>query len=547
MKVEEFVTVVRARGQKGVENLRNSLRRADAAAMAFAKVAAAVAGATAGMGLAAAKAADEIAKGARRSGLSGEEYEALSTVFERGSSSAAGLEDAAKRLARAQVDAASGAGRAAEMFERLGISTRGADFSQRSLSSLLPEVLRRLGETSTESERLAAAQHLLGGSAANLSSLMSMSGDEMQATIERSRVLGFSFSGVRDDAEALNDAIDDTFLAFRSMAYRAVAPMIPIMADAATAFVRMLERIKPIVDLRIDRIFGGIAQALRDLNPHLKALGVALVSLGGGVMLARLTTGMSGLLSTIGGPKVAAAISGMAGLAKPLALLALALLAIDDAAGFIAGDDSLMGRIIEALGGEGASEKVRSMLTEAAGAVSDMATALGAVGSTAASAAMERLTSFMSAMADRARTRFPALAEWIDGVADSIRNFKVDLGILSRIEQVTRSLQDARSGWQQLGAAMSSGDPEQQQVGMRALGGATMDSLRELGLGARDAFFGSNPQFGVPSFAQPTINQSVTVNAPGATPEQAGRIAREVARRDAVDALSSAGLPAGGR
>lgn len=113
----------------------------------------------------AAMSADAMAKTAKFAGISAEALQEYRFVAERGGTSTKLLDEGVRRLNRRLGLAAQGGGPAIKMFEELGISIRDSTGQVRDNESVLEDIIAKLGETASESEKAAIASAFFGDDA----------------------------------------------------------------------------------------------------------------------------------------------------------------------------------------------------------------------------------------------------------------------------------------------------------------------------------------------------------------------------------------------
>lgn len=541
MKVEEFVLEVKARADASLGRVRGQMMGLRGAALRVGGAVADTAAALVGLTVAAAKAADDLAKGARRAGLSAEDYQAFGVAFDRAGVGAGGLERAAKSLAAAQLQAQRGSAEASEAFARLGVSATDSDGRLREFGDILPDILDGLAGVESESERLALGQVVLGRAAQGMASLIKGGGEAMRETAARARVLGYAFKGpLRDSAENANDAIADVGLGIRSLAFRAVAQLIPLLEDATVGFRDFLMGIKPVIDSRLDLFMGGLVRQFRALSPEVKALAGA-VGLGAvGAGLVRLGVAMGGFLTTIG---LGGAVGKLRALALPLLGIAAALLAVDDVLAFARGGDSLTGRLLRYIGGEDAEETGRKALEDLIGLLGEAA-------------------STIDILIAQSGLDLPPIGQWARDAAAGLE----DLGktwLFNTVSGIGEWFESARRGYSRLNDELESGDESRIAEARRLLGLSIISQLSPPSLRTQSDWMSAPPPgFRPPPGMRPEdvyprlgtsltgedperggFSQTINIDARGASPEQAGRIAREVGQDEAMRIFADLGVP----
>lgn len=107
-------------------------------------------------------AGDEIAKSARKIGVSAETYQSLGLAVRDAGGSTQGLYTGLRQLTRIIGETASGSGRGIEAFEQLGISVRDAGGNVKSTDELLIEINAAMAGVGSEAEKANIANRLFG-------------------------------------------------------------------------------------------------------------------------------------------------------------------------------------------------------------------------------------------------------------------------------------------------------------------------------------------------------------------------------------------------
>ena len=172
------------------DQVTNRLRRIGGAVARIGLGFGAIATSSALAAAASVRAADNIAKSARRIGLTTEAYQALDlAIRDAGGSADRVLGTGIQRFTRAIGEAAKGTGRAAETFETLGINIRDASGNLRGSTNLLDEVAVAMDRVESQAERAALGASLFDRSWADLDLVLRQQGG-LDTIISRGRSLG---------------------------------------------------------------------------------------------------------------------------------------------------------------------------------------------------------------------------------------------------------------------------------------------------------------------------------------------------------------------
>lgn len=134
------------------------------------------------------------------------------------------------KLQKATVDAAAGTGPAADAFRRLGVSLKGADGSFKSADQIMTEAGAAIGAMKNPTERTAMAMTLFGRSGAKMIPLFASGADGIAKMRAEVQELGGGFSpDFAKRAEEMNDNISRLNLAWLSFKVRVGGIVIPLV------------------------------------------------------------------------------------------------------------------------------------------------------------------------------------------------------------------------------------------------------------------------------------------------------------------------------
>lgn len=230
------------------------------------------------------------------------------------------------KLQKATADAAGGSKGASESFRKLGVSVKNADGSVKSADQIFSETGAAIGAIKNPTERTAMAMTLFGRSGAKLVPLFASGADgiaKMRAEVEE---LGGGFSPeFAKNAEDMNDSISRLNMAWLSFKVRVGGLVIPlinrfvVVATKATAWISKIAKAS-----------------------HLMEAGFA-VAAGAALVLGR-TMLMAGLRALVPWLPIIAAIAAL-------------VLVTDELITLWQGGDTLIGRAIDNIFGEGSTKK----------------------------------------------------------------------------------------------------------------------------------------------------------------------------------------------
>jgi hypothetical protein len=135
-------------------------------------------------------AADELGKTSDRLGISTRDLSALGFAAEQSGSSLGAFEKGAKNLSQSLASAAQGSGKAAKLFDDLGISVTETDGSLRGTIDVVRDLADRFSTLENGAEKSALAQELFGKSGAELIPLLNEGSEGLAAFAEQAENLG---------------------------------------------------------------------------------------------------------------------------------------------------------------------------------------------------------------------------------------------------------------------------------------------------------------------------------------------------------------------
>lgn len=154
-------------------------------------------------------AADELGKTSDRLGISTRDLSALGFAAEQSGSSLGAFEKGAKNLSQSLARAAQGSGKAAKLFDDLGISVTKTDGSLRGTVDVVRDLADRFSTLENGAEKTALAQELFGKSGAELIPLLNEGSEGLAAFAEQAENLGLIIEDkTARQAAAFNDNLN---------------------------------------------------------------------------------------------------------------------------------------------------------------------------------------------------------------------------------------------------------------------------------------------------------------------------------------------------
>lgn len=167
-----------------------------------------------GLASAASDTASEIADMSVRTGLSTTRLQELKFASEQSGVNFESLGGAVAKLTKNMGAADEGGKKATEAFEALGIETKdAATGGLKSMDDIFPQVLKKLGDITNETERNALATKFFGGTATEIIPLLEAGGAGIDAMSQQAHDLGLVLS---EDSIAAGDTFGDSLDAIKS-------------------------------------------------------------------------------------------------------------------------------------------------------------------------------------------------------------------------------------------------------------------------------------------------------------------------------------------
>ena len=406
-----------------------------------------------------------------------------------------GIRTLAKNALTAQTSAS---GEAAKAFKQLGVETETTDGHLKDSTTLLRDTGLALARVETNSERAALAQQLLGRSGTKLLPLFAKGEKGLEELLSKLEEYG---GGIGPDAVKLSEQAADEFLLFSvatdSLKSKLAVALLPIISQVVGA---------------ISKIVSQISKWLEGTN----LIQAALLSLGG--ILANMGFAALGRIG----------IRSLLSLARtvliPLAKFALLVLIVDDLITLFKGGDSVIGRVLDRLFGEGSAKVIVREIKSIGSALGDLIWNFNEVDRTADGFISDNETRF---------TKFAStLASSTDQIVQDFSRAwelaKLDLSIFinSIPGRIKQGIRDAQSAAIELGLAIVQGIADK----IREEADAVLEALTDILDGAIQSV---KDRFGIKSPSRVTgdeIGEPLAMGVPAGAERLAGKAARMSAR-----------------
>jgi TP901 family phage tail tape measure protein len=274
-----------------------------------------------------AEAGDAIGDLSEATGLSTEQLQVWQFGAAKSGENAEVFTQALRKLSSAVAGGADEAGSQAKVFSKLNIKTKEADGSIRNLSDILGDVAEHFASTEDGAGKAALAQELFGRSGSKLIPLLNGGRQGVAALTQEFRDLGGGFSQEAiEKAGEMKAAIARNQVAITSFKSELTVALLPKMND-------LLENITALVGR-----FNDWQKSTTFLDSAIDSLALTL----GVTLWAALSPFMAGALK-----------------------FAAIYLAVDDLKGFLEGQDSEIGAILDGWFGNGTADTVREWVMSA--------------------------------------------------------------------------------------------------------------------------------------------------------------------------------------
>lgn len=186
---------------------------------------------------------DEIAKTARATGLSAEQFQKYAFAAERGGVSQAKMSAGLKVLSRNLLEAQQGSKQMQKRFEDMGVQIQNADGSLRSTQQVLGDVANRVQQLGVSSQTTAELMQVMGRSGADLTNVLLGGEAGLKAMGDQAERLGGIMSEeLLDASEEYQDAITDLQTAFGGLRNELAEETIPQLTKLANRMTTVISK-----------------------------------------------------------------------------------------------------------------------------------------------------------------------------------------------------------------------------------------------------------------------------------------------------------------
>lgn len=271
--------------RKVFRGISRSLNVARKALLSFKTAVIGVAGA-AGLGLlvkSSLDSIDRISKLSRTLGISVKDLRRLELAADLSGVQLETLARGVRTLNKGMVDfVEEGTGEAADAFERLGLSADDVSSVMGDQFKVLQLVAQRLDKVENSATRSSIAQELFGGRASELLIVLENGGKELAKISKEAELFGLTLSNqAARGVEEANDSFTRLFSVFKGLRDTVIAGLAPAMTKLVDSF-------RDFILLEIDKKFGGIENAGREMAlsiiEFLKNASMAFVGFGNKVI-----------------------------------------------------------------------------------------------------------------------------------------------------------------------------------------------------------------------------------------------------------------------
>lgn len=290
----------------------------------YAKVAAAATAATFGLVAASTAASDEQGKLSNQTGIAVGRIDALGFALQRVGGEASQMNRQLEDLSIRASEASRGMGTGAEAFGILGISVTDASGRLKTADNLLLEISDNLQRFSRE-EQIELADKV--GLRDSILLLQEGSAGIRELTME-AEALGTTTAEDAALAADFQDSLVDIWRIVKQLSRVLTRSLAPVMQDIADAFTEWWKQNRRIIEQNIPRFIDGAARAMR------------LLTIAVGVLVAaRLPALIASLVGLFRKLSLAMLVN--------VAILAGIVLLIEDVIGFLNGEDSVVGDLLQ--------------------------------------------------------------------------------------------------------------------------------------------------------------------------------------------------------
>ena len=277
------------------KEMGDKLTTAGQAMVPFSAAGAAVAGSLGALAVKSGEAADDLSTLSKVTGISAQQLQLYKAGADLVDVSVETIAKSQQKLTKNMASAASGTGKQADAFKKLGVSVTNADGSLKSSDQVFNEVVKALSGVENETERNALAMDLMGKSAMELNPLIEDGGKtyEQLAKTMAENDLKFADEDAIEGANRFNDALDTLkasgLATLQTLGTQLASYLAPAMEKIAGALEKVLGWLSQLSPQTLT-IIGIIASVIAVIAPILLFLG----------KIAFAISSITGLMATLG-------------------------------------------------------------------------------------------------------------------------------------------------------------------------------------------------------------------------------------------------------
>lgn len=277
------------------KEMGDKLTTAGQAMVPFSAAGAAVAGSLGALAVKSGEAADDLSTLSKVTGISTKQLQLYKAGSDLVDVSVETIAKSQQKLTKNMASAASGTGKQADAFKKLGVSVTNADGSLKSSDQVFNEVVKALSGVENETERNALAMDLMGKSAMELNPLIEDGGKtyEQLAKTMAENDLKFADEDAIEGANRFNDALDTLkasgLATLQTLGTQLASYLAPAMEKIAGALEKVLGWLSQLSPQTLT-IIGIIASVIAVIAPILLFLGKIAVAI----------SSITGLMATLG-------------------------------------------------------------------------------------------------------------------------------------------------------------------------------------------------------------------------------------------------------
>lgn len=283
-EISKLFITISARSDQFQKQMDSVSKRMQAVGKQMAIVGGVITGAVMGITVAWAKAGDEVAKLAKKTGFSTEALSELRHVAELSGTNLAGLETGIKRMQSTILDASYGMETYTRTFDDLGLSIE--DLLKLSPEEQFMTILEALADIEDPTLKAALAVDIFGRAGTDMLPMLSDGAEGLAQMRQEAHDLGIIFDAeAAKQAEEFNDALTRLKAAIKGAVTIIASTLAPIITDLADKITRAVQKIKdwterhPALTKAIVKVTAAIGALCLALGPLLLML-PTLIRLG---------------------------------------------------------------------------------------------------------------------------------------------------------------------------------------------------------------------------------------------------------------------------